>query len=162
MATQKEQEIIQDKEVKEQKPIADKMKEDKPVTDKVKEDKPVADKAKEEKPVSDKAKEEKPVGDKVRTGKPEGERYVRKPRSFGDNSERRPRRPLARRKVCVFCVDKVEKIDYKDIARIRKFVTEKGKILPSRQTGTCSKHQRELTTAIKRARYMALLHYKGD
>ncbi len=75
---------------------------------------------------------------------------------------RKPRRPVSRRKVCQFCVDKVEKIDYKDIARIRKFVTENGKIVPSRQTGTCSKHQRELTTAIKRARYMGLLHYKGE
>ena len=75
---------------------------------------------------------------------------------------RKPRRPAPRRKVCQFCVDKVEFIDYKDVAKIRKFVTENGKIIPSRQTGTCSKHQRDLTTAIKRARYMGLLHYKGE
>ena len=57
-----------------------------------------------------------------------------------------------RRKVCAFCEDKNCKfIDYKDVNRLKKFVTEKGKIIPSRQTGTCSRHQRELTTAIKRA-----------
>lgn len=72
------------------------------------------------------------------------------------------RRPAPRRKACQFCVDKIEDIDYKDVARIRRFMTEKGKILPRRQTGTCAKHQRMLTTAIKRSRYMALLHYKGD
>jgi len=75
---------------------------------------------------------------------------------------KKPRRPMQKRKVCQFCVDKVEYIDYKDVAKIRKFVTENGKIIPSRQTGTCAKHQRDLTTAIKRARYMALLHYKGE
>ena len=68
----------------------------------------------------------------------------------------------SRRKVCVFCEDNVKEIDYKDIAKIKKFVTEKGKILPRRQTGTCAKHQRELTIAIKRARNMALLHIKGE
>ncbi len=68
----------------------------------------------------------------------------------------------SRKKVCIFCVDKVESIDYKDVNKLRKFITEKGKILPRRQTGTCAKHQRELTTAIKRARFMALLPYVGD
>jgi len=68
----------------------------------------------------------------------------------------------SRRKVCVFCEDNVKEIDYKDIAKIKKFVTEKGKILPRRQTGTCARHQRDLTTAIKRARNMALLHIKGE
>ena len=66
-----------------------------------------------------------------------------------------------KRKVCAFCVDKVA-IDYKDVARLRKYITEKGKILPRRQTGTCAKHQREIANAIKRARYMALIHYTGD
>ena len=75
---------------------------------------------------------------------------------------KKPRRPMQKRKVCQFCVDKVEYIDYKDVAKIRKFITENGKIIPSRQTGTCAKHQRDLTTAIKRARYMALIHYKGE
>lgn len=67
-----------------------------------------------------------------------------------------------KRKVCIFCVDKVEVIDYKDVARLRKFITEKGKILPSRQTGVCAKHQRELAKAIKRARVMGLLPFKGE
>ena len=60
----------------------------------------------------------------------------------------RGRRP--RRKVCSFCVDKAESIDYKDVAKLHKFVTERGKILPRRISGCCAKHQRELTTAIKR------------
>ena len=57
-----------------------------------------------------------------------------------------------RRKVCQFCVDKVESIDYKDVARLRRFMSERAKILPRRVTGTCARHQRELTVAIKRAR----------
>lgn len=67
-----------------------------------------------------------------------------------------------RKKVCAFCVDKVETIDYKDIARLRRFMSERGKILPRRVTGTCAKHQRELTVAIKRARQVALLPYTTD
>lgn len=68
-----------------------------------------------------------------------------------------------KKKVCIFCEDKTCKfIDYKDVNRLRKFVTEKGKILPSRQTGTCARHQRELQVAIKRARNMALLPFSGD
>ena len=67
-----------------------------------------------------------------------------------------------RKKVCMFCVDKVESIDYKDVAKLRRFTSERAKILPRRVTGTCAKHQRELTTAIKRARYVALLPYTSD
>jgi len=68
-----------------------------------------------------------------------------------------------KKKVCAFCDDKNLKfIDYKDVNRLKKFVTEGGKIIPSRQTGTCSRHQRELTVAIKRARNMALLPFKGE
>lgn len=67
-----------------------------------------------------------------------------------------------RRKVCQFCVDKVEAIDYKDVAKLRKFISERGKIQPRRMTGTCAKHQRELATAIKRARTVALLPYSVD
>ena len=68
-----------------------------------------------------------------------------------------------KKKVCAFCEDKNCKfIDYKDVNRLKKFVTENGKIIPSRQTGTCSRHQRELTVAIKRARNMALLPFKGE
>ncbi len=67
-----------------------------------------------------------------------------------------------RKKVCAFCVDKIENIDYKDIARLRRYMSERGKILPRRVTGTCARHQRELTTAIKRARQVALLPYTTD
>ena len=67
-----------------------------------------------------------------------------------------------RKKVCVFCADKVAYIDYKDSAKLRKFISERGKILPRRISGTCAKHQRELTTAIKRARQVALLPYISD
>ena len=68
----------------------------------------------------------------------------------------------ARKKVCGFCVDKVQNIDYKDIARLRRYMSERGKILPRRVTGTCARHQRELTVAIKRARHLALLPYTAD
>lgn len=68
----------------------------------------------------------------------------------------------SRKKVCAFCVDKVEVIDYKDISRLRRFVSERAKILPRRVTGTCARHQRELTVAIKRARYLALMPYTSD
>jgi small subunit ribosomal protein S18 len=67
-----------------------------------------------------------------------------------------------RRKVCQFCVEKVDEIDYKDVTKLKKFVSERSKILPRRVTGTCAKHQRELTTAIKRARHLALLPYISD
>ena len=71
-------------------------------------------------------------------------------------------RKPAKKKVCAFCVAGEKTIDYKDVAKIRKYITEKGKILPRRQTGVCSYHQRELSNAIKRARNMALLPYVGD
>ncbi len=67
-----------------------------------------------------------------------------------------------RKKVCQFCVDKVAYIDYKDSAKLRKFMSERSKILPRRTTGTCAMHQRELTEAIKRASQIALLPYVTD
>ena len=67
-----------------------------------------------------------------------------------------------RRKVCQFCADKTAEIDYKDVDTLRKYITERGKILPKRITGTCAKHQRAVTTAIKRARTVALLPYIAD
>ena len=67
-----------------------------------------------------------------------------------------------RKKVCQFCVDKVAYIDYKDSAKLRKFMSERSKILPRRTTGTCAMHQRQLTEAIKRARQIALLPYVTD
>jgi len=78
---------------------------------------------------------------------------------YGGRSNR-PRR--SRRKVCNFCADKVTEIDYKDAAKLRKYVTERGKILPRRISGNCAKHQRSLTEAIKRARVIALLPYTND
>ena len=74
----------------------------------------------------------------------------------------RPVRRKGRKKVCMFCVDRVEAIDYKDIARLRKYISERGKILSRRTTGTCARHQRDLTTAIKRARHIAHLPYTTD
>jgi small subunit ribosomal protein S18 len=75
---------------------------------------------------------------------------------------RRPAKRIPKKKVCVFCVDKIDEVDYKDAGKLKKFVTEKGKIIPKRITGTCAKHQRILAEAIKRARFMVLLPYKGD
>ena len=72
----------------------------------------------------------------------------------------RSRRP--RKKVCSFCVDKVEVIDYKDVAKLRRYITERGKILPRRISGNCAKHQRQVTVAIKRARNIALLPFTAE
>lgn len=67
-----------------------------------------------------------------------------------------------KRRQCNFCADKIETIDYKDLVKLRRYVTERGKILPRRITGNCAAHQRQLTTAIKRARVMALLPYTSE
>lgn len=72
----------------------------------------------------------------------------------------RGRRP--RKRVCSYCIDKVEAIDYKDAGKLRKYITERGKILPRRISGNCAKHQRQLTVAIKRARHMALLPFTAE
>ena len=72
----------------------------------------------------------------------------------------RSRRP--RKKVGSFCVDKVEQIDYKDVAKLRRYITERGKILPRRISGNCAKHQRQVTVAIKRARNIALLPFTAE
>ena len=84
-----------------------------------------------------------------RNERPEGQRQ------FRQNNRRK-------KKVCQFCQDKIEHIDYKDTARLRKLTTERAKILPRRISGTCAKHQRQLTVAIKRARHVALMPYIGD
>jgi len=70
------------------------------------------------------------------------------------------RSKVYRRRVCRFCADKVTEIDFKDVGTIRRFITERGKIIPSRVSGTCAPHQRQLTTAIKRARSIALIAFK--
>ena len=72
----------------------------------------------------------------------------------GDKPYRRPRK-----KVCVFCAEKIDNIDYKDAEKLKKYVSDKGKILPRRVTGACAKHQRKITDAVKRARTIALLPY---
>ncbi|NLM28601.1 MAG: 30S ribosomal protein S18 [Clostridiaceae bacterium] len=82
--------------------------------------------------------------------------------SSNDKKSGRVFKRRTRRKVCQFCVDKVEHIDYKDSAKLKKFLSEKGKILPRRISGNCAKHQRQMTTAIKRARHIALLPYTTD
>ena len=77
-----------------------------------------------------------------------------------DGARRRPGNGMRRRKkVCAYCFEEGKSIDYKDVASLKKFISERGKILPRRITGTCAKHQRELTVAIKRARHIALLPY---
>ena len=81
--------------------------------------------------------------------RPEGQRQ------FRQNNRRK-------KKVCQFCADKIDEIDYKDVARLRKYVSERAKILPRRISGTCAKHQRQLTIAIKRSRHVALLPYISD
>jgi small subunit ribosomal protein S18 len=68
----------------------------------------------------------------------------------------------AKRKVCSFCVDKITDIDYKEASKLKKLISEKGKILPRRMSGCCAKHQRVLTIAIKRARHIALLPYTAE
>ncbi|MFQ5847452.1 MAG: 30S ribosomal protein S18 [Candidatus Methylomirabilales bacterium] len=72
------------------------------------------------------------------------------------------RKSYRRHKVCKFCVDKVEDVDYKDVRRLRSFVTDRGRIIPRRISGTCAPHQRQLTVAIKRARNIALLPFVAD
>lgn len=84
----------------------------------------------------------------------------REQRDNGKKGGARMRR--SKRKICTFCMDKAESIDYKDINKLRKFVTERGKILPRRISGTCAKHQRQVTDAIKRARNIALLPFTTE
>jgi small subunit ribosomal protein S18 len=86
-----------------------------------------------------------------------GDRGDRGDRDRGGPGGRRPRR-----RVCSFCVEKVQRIDYKDVGRIRRYISERGKIDPRRKSGTCAKHQRMLTGALKRARFMALLPYTAE
>lgn len=75
---------------------------------------------------------------------------------------KKPFKRVNKKKVCQFCVDKVNAIDYKEVGKLRKYVTEKGKMLPRRMTGVCAKHQRMLAEAVKRARIVALLPFKGE
>jgi small subunit ribosomal protein S18 len=85
----------------------------------------------------------------------------------GDRRERRDRgergdRGLGRKKICKFCHDGILTIDYKDEKHLRRYITERGKIVPKRISGTCAKHQRQLSEALKRARIMAIIPFIGD
>ena len=88
----------------------------------------------------------------------------KKDRNSGMNSEDKGgmRFKRAKRKVCTFCVDKIDTVDYKDISKLKRLISEKSKILPRRMSGCCAKHQRVLTIAVKRARHIALLPYTSD
>ena len=79
-----------------------------------------------------------------------------------EKTVKKPIKKTMRKKVCIFCVEKTEAIDYKDVAKLKKYVTEKGKMLPRRMTGVCAAHQRTLANAIKNARMVALLPFKGE
>ncbi len=79
-----------------------------------------------------------------------------------ERDNRGPRGRKGRKKVCSFCVDRQGEIDYKDVPRLRRYLSERAKIVPRRVTGTCAHHQRQLTVAIKRARHLALLPYTSD
>ncbi|MCL2663220.1 MAG: 30S ribosomal protein S18 [Oscillospiraceae bacterium] len=83
-------------------------------------------------------------------------------KALSSDRESRSQNRGKRRKVCQFCVDKVQDIDYKDVNKLRKCISERSKILPRRTTGVCAKHQRRLMIAIKRARQIALLPYVSD
>ncbi|MBQ7793255.1 MAG: 30S ribosomal protein S18 [Clostridia bacterium] len=79
-----------------------------------------------------------------------------------ERAERPQKARRSKKKVCMFCVDKVEHIDYKDTAKLRRYISERGKIVPRRISGNCAKHQRQLTVAIKRARQIALLPFVSE
>ncbi|HZU76502.1 MAG TPA: 30S ribosomal protein S18 [Dehalococcoidia bacterium] len=95
-----------------------------------------------------------PAGERPGGERPAGERPGGDRPRFGRGRDFR-----SRRKVCQFCVDHVREIDYKDIGRLRRYISDRGKIEPRRKTGTCAKHQRRLSTALKNARHMAMLPY---
>ncbi len=78
-----------------------------------------------------------------------------------DDKTKKVRR-APKKKVCLFCTEKNSVIDYKDVNKLKRFVTEKGKIIPRRASGVCAPHQRDLQNAIKRARFMGLLPFKGE
>ncbi len=79
-----------------------------------------------------------------------------------ERADRPQKARRSKKKVCVFCVDKIEHIDYKDTAKLRRYISERGKIVPRRISGNCAKHQRQLTVAIKRARQIALLPFVSE
>ena len=107
-------------------------------------------------------REQREPGERREYGQRDGQR------EYSNNYNNREQRPMnnmrmrKKRKICAFCAEKLTDIDYKDIPRLKKFLSERSKILPRRITGNCAKHQRLLTTAVKRARYIALIPYISD
>jgi len=91
-----------------------------------------------------------------------GQRMQKRGKFKKDTKGRSGKRKFFKKKNCRFCQEKLDTLDYKDVYRLRKFISEKGKILPRRLTGNCAKHQRGVALAIKRARYVALLPYAGE
>jgi len=109
--------------------------------------------------------QEKKEGEEKETTHPKEKprEYKREAQSKqGQYDQQKRMRRFPRKKVCAFCTENVKLIDYKDADKLKRFVSERGKILPKRITGTCSFHQRKLTDAIKRARNIALLPFKAD
>jgi small subunit ribosomal protein S18 len=104
--------------------------------------------------------EPRPEGEAAGRSAPGGDRAPAGDRRGGGGRGRGRYAP--RRRACQFCVDKVEDIDYKDAPRLRRYVSERGKIEPRRKTSTCARHQRKLTEALKRARHLALLPYSAE
>ena len=103
------------------------------------------------------------MADEMTSGPVRAERSERPDRpDRPERSDRGGRGRFQRRRVCAFCVDKVDHIDYKDINTLRRFISDQGQIDSRRRTGTCARHQRRLTTAIKRARHLALLPYTAE
>jgi small subunit ribosomal protein S18 len=113
-------------------------------------------------PASGPASHDRPGGRFGRGERPGGDdRPGGRPRRFGGGGGGGGRY-FQRRKVCQFCVDKIDEVDYKDLPRLRRMVSDRAKIEPRRKTGTCAKHQRSLTVAIKRARHVALLPFTSS
>ena len=114
-----------------------------------------------EKPV----KAEKPKTGKLKTEKPEKENPLAQKYDMGEGSEKMPSKKskkAPKKKVCPYCTEKGRTIDYKEFQKLKRYITEKGKIIPRRSNGLCALHQREVTQAIKRARTMALLPFKAE
>ena len=90
--------------------------------------------------------------------------YTKKDKDSYDKGESKNgmKQRRARKKICTFCMDKVTGIDYKEVVKLRKFISERGKILPRRISGNCAKHQRQMTIAIKRARHVALIPFSAE
>ncbi len=110
---------------------------------------------------SDAPAAEAPRQAETRSERPSGDRPQRGPRPGGPGGREGGRKYFRRKKVCKFCVEKIEAINYKDVRLLGQFVAESGKIVPRRLTGVCTPHQRRLSTAIKQARNIALLPFAG-